>query len=223
MIWLETRSQFDADERRMAMWGTALTEAPDGALVGRANGEGLYEGDRFWADAIKDTYDDPARRLAMAKRNLPLPAAFQEAAIALRAMIRVNRKSRAPFEAELTELHKLAAIASLAPYDPLDITPFAVIEKLDLAPANIGWDELPLLNKTDRQWMSETWPSPARHVTGESLYPEVHAAGSAAVQRHNDAMLQDVLARVDSLSAPQISRAEVKAGRRGFWSWLFGR
>jgi len=223
MIWLDTRTRSDAERRRSAMWGTALSETPEGGLVGRVNGEGLYEGDRFWADAIKDTYDDPTRRLAMAKRNLPLPAAFREAAIALRAIIRTKRKTGASFEAELSELHRLAAIASLAPYDPLDITPFAEIEKLDLTPSNVGWAGLPLLNKTDRQWMAETWPSPRRHATGESVYPDVHAAGRLAVQRHNDAMLQDVLARVDALPAPQISREEIRRERRSFWSWLIGR
>ncbi|HKC02762.1 MAG TPA: hypothetical protein VKC17_05600 [Sphingomicrobium sp.] len=205
------------------MWGTALSETPEGGLVGRVNGEGLYEGDQFWADAIKDTYDDPTRRLAMAKRNLPLPAAFREASIALRAIIRTKRKTGTPFEAELSELHRLAAIASLAPYDPLDITPFAEIEKLDLAPSNIGWDELPLLNKTDQKWMAEAWPSPKRHVTGESVYPDIHMAGRAAAQRHNDVMLQDVLARVDALPSPQISREEIRPERRSFWSWLLGR
>lgn len=223
MIWLETRSRSHAEQRRMAMWGTTLSETPDGGLSGRVGGEGLYEGERFWADAIKDTYEDPARRLAMAKRNLPLPAAFREAAIALRGIIRAKRKSGEAFEPELAELHKLAAIASLAPYDPLDITPFAEIEKLDLTPANIGWDELPLLNKTDRQWMAEVWPTPERHVTGENAYPEVHRSGRAAVKRHNDAMLQDVLARVDSFTTPQISAAEIRPQRRSFWSWLFGR
>lgn len=223
MIWLETRTQSDAEKRRKAMWGTVLSETPEGGLVGRVNGEGLYEGDEFWADAIKDTYDDPARRLAMAKRNLPLPAAFREAAIALRAIIRVKRKTGAPSEAELTELHRLAAIASLAPYDPLDITPFTDIEKLDLTPSYVGWEELSLLNKTDRQWMAETWPSPERHATGESVYPEVCAAGRAAVQRHNDVMLQDMLARVESLPAPQISCAENRPERRTLLSWLFGR
>src|SRR4051812_2486932 len=107
MIWVETRNQSDAEQRRMAMWGTVLSETPEGGLVGGVNGEGLYEGDRFWADAIKDTYDDPGRRLAMAKRNLPLPAAFREAAIALRAIIRAKRKTGAAFEAELAELHGL--------------------------------------------------------------------------------------------------------------------
>lgn len=223
MIWLETRTEADAQMRRTAMWGTVLSETPEGGLVGRVNGEGLYEGDQFWADAIKDTYDDPTRRLAMAKRNLPLPAAFREAAIALRAIIRAKRKASAPFEAELTELHRLAAIASLAPYDPLDITPFAEIEKLDLAPSYLGWDALPLLNKTDREWMAEAWPSPKRHATGESEYPEVHAAGRAAVQRLDDAMLEDVLARVDSLPQPQISREETGPERRSFWSLLLGR
>lgn len=93
----------------MAMWGTVLSETPEGGLVGRAGGEGLYEGHRFWADAIKDTYDDPRRRLEMATRNLPLPAAFREAAIALRAIIRNRRKLAKPFEKDLAEPRVLKA------------------------------------------------------------------------------------------------------------------
>lgn len=223
MIWLETRTVADAERRRMAMWGTALSETPDGGLVGRANGEGLYEDGRFWADAIKDAYNAPDRRLVMAKRNLPLPAAFREAAIALRAIIRQKRKLGKPFESELAELHHLAAVASVAPYDPLDITPFAAIEQLDLSPATIGWDELPLLNKTDRQLMAGTWSPPKRHVTAETLYPHIHQEGRTAVEKHNAAMLQDVLARVDSFPTPQTSRAEIRPEKRGFWSWLFDR
>lgn len=223
MIWLETRSQSDAERRRMAMWGTAISETPEGGLVGRVDGDGLYEDGRFWADAIRDTYDDPPRRLEMAKRNLPLPAAFREAAIALRAIIRAKRKLSEPFELELAELHKLAAIASLAPYDSLDITPFAEIEKLDLSAGNVGWDELALLNKTDRQLMAETWPAPSRHTIGEAVYPDIRRKGSAAVQRHNDIMLKEALARFDAYAEMRTAPAVARTERRGFWSWLFAR
>ena len=93
MLWTETATQEQANERYRRMWGTTFTETPEG-LIGKVNGEGLSEGELFWADAIKGTQADPAARFAMAKRHLPLPTAFREAAIALRAMIRAKRKAR---------------------------------------------------------------------------------------------------------------------------------
>ena len=46
----------------------------------------------FWADYIKTLRDDPEGRLVVARDYLPLPAAFREAAVALRALIRGKRK-----------------------------------------------------------------------------------------------------------------------------------
>jgi hypothetical protein len=175
VIWLETRTEAEAAKRREAMWGVVWSdeETKEGpALVGRVNGEGLQEGEQFWADAIKDVRDDPARRLAMARRHLPLPAAFREAAIALRSIIRTKRKASEPFDSELRELHRLAAIASLGLYDELDATPFAKINVLDLSPDILGWEQLALLGTSDHKWMIEAWGTPQRHVTGRSLYPE---------------------------------------------------
>jgi hypothetical protein len=175
VIWLETRTEADAAKRREAMWGVVWSdeETDEGpALMGRVNGEGLQEGKQFWADAIKDVRDDPARRLAMARRHLPLPAAFREAAIALRSIIRAKRKAGKPLDSELRELHRLAAIASLGIYDELDATPFAKINALDLSPDLLGWEQLALLSTMDHKWMAEAWVTPQRHVTGRSLYPE---------------------------------------------------
>jgi hypothetical protein len=221
LIWLETRNQDDADRRRMAMWGTVVSETPEGGLHGQVRGDGLYEDDRFWADAIKDTYDDPGRRLEMAKRNLPLPAAFREAAIALRAIIRKKRKFGEPFQGELLELHQLAAIASLAPYDPLDITPYAKISELDLSPTGIGWDALSLLNKTDRTLMEEVWRAASQHVSGEALYPQIRRDGEQALRRHNDEMLQNALAQVAAMPPPPFAEAQTDEPPRRFWSRLF--
>jgi hypothetical protein len=176
VIWLETRTEADAAKRRKAMWGTVWTEeeTEEGlAIVGRVNGEGLDEGDEFWADAIKRERDDPVARLAMAKRHLPLPAAFREGAIALRAIIRSKRKAKERFEDELGDLHGLAAIASLGVYDELDATPFAEIEKLDLSPSALGWEQLALLGKSDHKWMVEVWGERQGHTTGRALYPNV--------------------------------------------------
>lgn len=176
VIWLETRTEAEAAKRREAMWGIVWSdeETEEGsALVGRVNGEGLEEGEQFWADAIKDVRDDPARRLEMAKRHLPLPAAFREGAIALRSIIRAKRKAKEPFDNELRALHRLAAIASLGVYDELDATPFAKIDALDLSPDVLGWEQLALLGTSDHKWMVEAWGAPQRHATGRALYPEV--------------------------------------------------
>jgi hypothetical protein len=202
------------------MWGFALSQSPDGALVAKVNGEGLYEGERFWADAIKETREDPYTRLAMAKRYLPLPAAFREAAIALRAIIRAKRKAGQPVDSELSELHRLAAIESLAPYDFLDVTPFNEITDLDLTPPNVGWDELPLLNKTDRNYMCAAWSGPTRHTTGEYLFPHVRQRASDALRREDEAGQVDWFADVVELES---KAAEAAEKRRSWWSRIFGR
>jgi hypothetical protein len=49
----------------------------------------------------------------MARRHLPLPAAFREAAIALRAIARQNRKHGNDYRSALEELYRLAAILEL--------------------------------------------------------------------------------------------------------------
>lgn len=155
MIWLDTKTEEDASRRRSAMWGMTWSEAKDGSRIGTVNGEGLYEDDRFWAEAIKGVRDDPAARFAMAARHLPLPAAFREAAIALRAIIRAKRKSGDAFKLELLKLHELAAVSSLAMFGWLEATPYAYIRNLDLSPATVGWEALPLLGKNDWKLMAE--------------------------------------------------------------------
>ncbi len=233
MIWIETRTQEEASHRRERMWGTNWTATPDGGLVGRTNGEGLFEGDRFWADAIKDTRDEPEQRLAMAIRNLPLPAAFREAAIALRAIIRAKRKATDLFEHRLAELHRLAAIQSLAWYDDLDIAPFSEVAALDLSPGVIGWDLLPLLNMTDRKLMAETWPTPARHATGEILYPAIKRNGAALLRAQREAQRLDWLSMLDDDDADAVTvlapaplaqgrGASPRVKRRGLFARLFG-
>jgi hypothetical protein len=192
MIWLDTRSEEEAARRREAMWGTVITEeeTEEGlAIVGRVRGDGLYEAGRFWADAINDLKDDPEQRLAMAKRHLPLPAAFLEAAIALRALIREARKSGQPIEERLKELHHLAAISSLGAYDDLDARPYSQIEALDLSPRALGWEELPLLNKTDQKWMAEVWGQANLPTTARKLYPTFFGPNSVSERMEQQQLL----------------------------------
>ena len=81
-----------------------------------AHREKIQSGD-FWADEIKNLKDRPVDRLKMAIDNLPLPAAFREAAVATRAIIRSKRKSKEGYDQELQILYWLAATDSFStPY-----------------------------------------------------------------------------------------------------------
>ena len=101
------------------MWGLELREKSGGAENYRVRGEGLYENGEFWGDAFRRLKDNAQERLNMAKRHLPLPGAFWQAAIALRDIIRQVRKQKTDYLSALEELYRLAAIESFClPYAP---------------------------------------------------------------------------------------------------------
>ena len=217
------------------MWGTV--KETDGGLLSNVRGECLYEGGEFWADGIARLKDDPVARLAMALRHLPLPGAFREASVALRAMIRARRKSKLPFEEELNQLHRLAAMASLAPYDDLELTPYTEFERIDLRPETIGWTEI--VGTTDAKWMAEAWPAPERHTTAQALYPEIALASAARCANITKSRRANLLDFFEEISAEdQLSNMEsphilpVVAGSepmpqarasKGFFARLFAR
>lgn len=178
------------------MWGLVVEQTDDG-LVSKSRGEGLYEDGEFWSEGIARLKDDPAARLAMALRHLPLPAAFREASIALRAMIRAKRKAKLPYDDELRQLHRLAAIGSLAPYDDLEMTPYAEFERIDLLPETIGWNEI--VGATDAKWMTEAWPEPKQHTTAKALYPEVAKASAERYAKARQASRDNLHNYLDEL------------------------
>lgn len=67
----------------------------------------------FWADFLATLKDYPMQRLSVAIKHLPLPAAFREAATAIRALIRERRKTKEPYADLLAFLYTLAAQHSL--------------------------------------------------------------------------------------------------------------
>jgi len=129
----------------------------------------------FWADKIKEFRGESVNRLAMAIDNLPLPAAFREAAIALRTLIRQKRKSKESFSDELALLYWLAAIDSFSipyssylnqpGYNVIESIPGKVIKTLSFSYYELGFDKLDLLTKTDIKWCIEVWGEPQRHST----------------------------------------------------------
>jgi hypothetical protein len=182
MLWIETRTPEEAKHLQDHMWGIEVRESAAGFEY-QARGEGLYENGEFWADAIRKLKDDSHKRLDMARRHLPLPAAFQHAAISLRAIVRQNRKQGTDSRLALQELYHLAAISSFSVpyaarlqqpgYNVLARVPFSEFQSMSLTWETLGHEKLELLTNTDRQWMREAWGDPPVHTTAHHRYWEV--------------------------------------------------
>jgi len=118
MLWVETRTPQEAKEVYERTWGIQCKDTARGVEFS-VRGDGLYENAEFWAHAIQKVRDNPHERLKMPKRHLPLPAAFREAAVALRAIIRSSRKEKISYDGALEELYRLAGFWSFyVPYAP---------------------------------------------------------------------------------------------------------
>lgn len=91
MLWIETKTDKEAQDLQAAIWDPVITIEPDGSMKGRSPGP-VEDGGEFWFETLQRDKRDPTQRYAIARRHLPLPAAWREMAIALRAMIRQARK-----------------------------------------------------------------------------------------------------------------------------------
>lgn len=137
----------------------------------------------FWADRIKGYRTDAQARLKLALENLPLPAAFKEASVGLRTLIRVKRKEKQTYQEELAFLYWLAAICSFStPYsvklrepgfNVIESIPGTVIRNLSFEYDVLGYQKLELLTATDRKWIVEAWGEPSQHSTLHELHLSV--------------------------------------------------
>ena len=144
MKWLDTSTTADASASAAAFW-----EKHRADLLG----------EQFWADRIAKYRDQPVERLQLSIQNLPLPAAFREAAVAIRALIRSRVQEKQDFIDELVLLYWLAAVESFGiPYSEhlrqpgfnvLQRVPGHVIKSLPFTYKALGYKYLTLLNKTD--------------------------------------------------------------------------
>jgi hypothetical protein len=112
MLWIETRTPEETKQLFERMWGLELREKSGGVETYRVRGEGLSENGEFWGDAIRRLKDNAQERLNMAKRHLPLPGAFWQAAIALRDIIRQARKQKTDYLPALEELSGLRQLTA---------------------------------------------------------------------------------------------------------------
>lgn len=168
MKWLDTPDHQDTSANSAVFWATHRAALQDGS---------------FWADRITRFRDQPIERLNIAIENLPLPAAFREAAVAIRALARERIGRKEDFTDELVLLYWLAAIESFGvPYshflgqpgfNVLQSIPGQVIKALPFTYAQLGYKHLGLLNKTDTKWCIARWGEPAAHITLNELHSDM--------------------------------------------------
>lgn len=150
----------------------------------------------FWADHLATVKDQPAVRLALALQYLPLPAAFVEAATALRAMIRAQRKAGEPLGDLLAVLYDLAARSSLLldtpfiegigpGYNVADSISREAWQSLPMPYRELGYENLSLLNRTDRKWVAQEWGDPRAHRSAQD-YHSSFWSGAVAEWRRNE-------------------------------------
>lgn len=172
---------FDSKPMNIPWHKTASIEESEtfSAEFWQSHRDALASGE-FWADRIAALRTEPNRRLKLAIENLPLPAAFREAAIAVRSLIREKRKVKAEYKDELSLLYWLAAINSFSipysevlrepGYNVMETIPGQSVKKLPFSYRELGHEHLDLLNKTDVKWIEEAWGAPSKHNTLHTMY-----------------------------------------------------
>lgn len=164
------------------------------------------ESEAFWADKIKEYYQNPDKRLSLALANLPLPGAFNQAMLALRATIKQKKKSKSNYTSELEHLYWLAAISSFSiPYSEclkqpgfnvLESIPGSIIKSLKFEYKTLGYQELSLLSKTDIKWLIKEWGEPKSHTTLHQEFNHIWKEYEKALPKRQKVQLQKTLARL---------------------------
>lgn len=129
-----------------------------------------------WHQQIKASHAQPFQRLTLALAKLPYRSAYQEAVLALRAIIRSEPRH---YEPALKLLYWLAASASFLEHPQLQPSGEQIIEALpgsELQALTIHYEELgvaqlPLLNQTDQKQLIRYFGAPTQTQT----LREVHA------------------------------------------------
>jgi hypothetical protein len=166
--WHKTETDLGAEKHSGDFWSRHRDELQSG---------------EFWGDRIKKLRGEPAKRLAVALENMPLPVSFREAAVATRALIRDKRKQKNSYDEELALLYWLAAINSFSipysevlkepGYNVIESIPGKRLKGLPFSYKSLGYEKLELLNKTDIKWLNEVWGEPDAHTTLHEMHNNV--------------------------------------------------
>lgn len=121
--------------------------------------------------------DEIQERLKNAKKSFPLPAAYRDALICMRKIIRAKKKAKEPYKKELKQLYRFACEYNFFESYPYlenvgepSINLAEVIKKTEFSslkmPYNeIGYKHIPELKKTDIKWLIAEFGEPANHTT----------------------------------------------------------
>lgn len=141
--------------------------------------------DVFWTELIKQTRENPIKRLEVALSNLPFPAAFEEGCKAIRAMIRLRKKNKDDYNEELDALYQLALIYTMMipysenlqmpGYNVMEIIPGNILFNLDIDYKKYGYKKIPLLGKNDIKELVKMYGEPMNHSTMNEEYKIIWA------------------------------------------------
>lgn len=144
----------------------------------------------FPPETAKSFSDAPEKRYTFSIQYLPMPAAFRHAAIGLREEIRRRKRNNRSFEEPLRELHRLACVQNVMLSGNLpgrwdEPMPPSVWESLEFPYDKIGFEELDLLGKRDKERMRKAWGDPQVHRSVRSGAPEIveHLMGRYRLSR----------------------------------------
>lgn len=159
----------------------------------------------FWTEQFKASKEN-AKKLAIALDNIPLPGAFQSAALVLRSLIREKRKAKSCFQVELSVLYWLAAIKSLCvPYSEVlqepgfnvfSSIPGKVIRGIVINYNDIGYEKLDLLTKTDVNLLIECFGESTNHTTLNIIYSSMWRKYELELKTEKDNDLKDFFANL---------------------------
>ena len=199
--WLETKNNEEAEKRAPDFWSRHKAEIGAG---------------EFWADRIKKLRGEPVKRLKLALDNLPLPASFREAAVAVRALIREKRKLEVIYDEELTLLYWLAAINSFCipyssvlkepGYNVIESIPGKKLKSLPFTYSELGFEKLELLNITDKKWLIEIWGKPTAHTTLHKMHNDIWNQYEAELKNKREKEDNESVSEIRALIIKEMER-----------------
>ncbi len=134
-----------------------------------------------WQDSARQARDcgDYESALRLCQGEYPKVQAFQQALVTLRARLREDLKQAMPPQNTLAALYHTAALADLFRADSPDRPecPAAILQAAALEASQrfvfdyhlIGYQQLKLLNKTDRAMLVDHWGEPDSHAHVEQV------------------------------------------------------
>lgn len=197
-------------------WEVMAATAPEAVLGQRPRPAPWQMASRFArvVERLEKQPDSNEERLARALAELPNEAAFTEAAISLRKIISEMAKKRLDLREELRRLHRFAqqhaffyAIRwdhpdasadlrlGLLPHVAAGMASAADLDALVLPYDEVGYEHLPLLNKTDVKRLVTAFGAPSAHCVPRERHQKIWEGYRREVRRLKRTGFRPVYAR----------------------------